>query len=45
MGLGPSKVAEGLYVGSVRDGTDRKKLSEANITHIISVDFKKNLVN
>ena len=37
MGLGPSKIVDGLYVGSIRDGTDRKKLTDAKITHIVSL--------
>ena len=37
MGLGPSKVTEQLYVGSLRDGTDAKKLEKAEITHIVTI--------
>jgi len=37
MGLGPSKIYENFYVGSLRDGTDPKKLEENGITHIVSI--------
>ena len=37
MGLGPSKVTEQLFVGSLRDGTDAKKLEKAEITHIVTI--------
>ena len=37
MGLGPSKITENLYVGSLRDGTDSKKLEKHEITHIVTI--------
>ena len=37
MGLGPSKVTDNLYVGSLRDGTDAKKLEKHQITHIVTI--------
>ena len=36
-GIRSLQVLEGLYVGSLRDSTDRKQLDENKITHILSV--------
>ena len=43
MGVGPSKIVDRLYLGSIRDGTDKKKLTGSNITHILSLLSKKQL--
>ena len=43
MGIGPSRLSENikLYLGSIRDATDKKKLSGAEITHLVSILSKK----
>jgi len=43
MGVGPSNIVDRLYLGSIRDGTDKKKLTGSNITHILSLLSKKQL--
>ena len=43
MGVGPSKIVDRLYLGSIRDGTDKKKLTGSNITHILSLLSEKQL--
>lgn len=43
MGVGPSRLSENiqLYLGSIRDATDKKKLSGAEITHLVSILSEK----
>ena len=43
MGVGPSKIIERLYVGSIRDATDKKKLNDNKITHILSLLSQKQI--
>lgn len=43
MGVGPSKIIERLYVGSIRDATDKKKLKNTEITHILSLLSEKQI--
>ncbi|XP_034282456.1 dual specificity protein phosphatase 22-A-like [Pantherophis guttatus] len=37
MGIGMSKVVEGLYLGSISDAEDKETLTKHGITHILSV--------
>lgn len=45
MGVGPSRLSENiaLYLGSIRDATDKKKLSGAEITHLVSIISEKQI--
>ncbi|CAG5111406.1 Oidioi.mRNA.OKI2018_I69.chr2.g5718.t1.cds [Oikopleura dioica] len=45
MGVGPSRLSESiaLYLGSIRDATDKKKLSGAEITHLVSILSNKQI--